>query len=126
MKERAQALLKEAVKEVNEANEELCRPEEDVVSIMVCKKSQRAVNNFLRGFLLQNGVESKIDMTLEQLYRDCLAINPNFKKVDFSNFDCRSLNLNIDFKDCSDVSKVNGCFIIASKLDTFLREEKVI
>ena len=124
MKERAIALFKEAVKKVNEANEELCRPEEDVVSIMVCKKSQRAVDNFLRGYLLQQGVEPKIDMTLEELYKGCLTINPNFKKVDLTNFDCRSVN--IDSKDCNDVSKVNGCYKSALNLDAFLRKEKVI
>tara|TARA_R110000787_G_scaffold17143_3_gene54115 strand:+ start:13472 stop:13846 length:375 start_codon:yes stop_codon:yes gene_type:complete len=124
MKERAKALFKEAIKNVSEANEELCRPQEDVVSIMVCKKSQLAVNDFLRGFLLQQGVEPKIDMTLEELYKGCLTINPNFKKVDLTNFDCRSVNMNS--KDCNDVSKVSECFITASNLDTFLREEKVI
>ncbi len=124
MKERAKALFKEAVKNVSEANEELCRPEEDVVSIMVCKKSQLAVNDFLRGFLLQHGVESKTDMTLEGLYKKCLTLNPNFKKVDITNFDCKSVNMNS--KDCNNVSKVNECYTTALKLDTFLREEKVI
>ena len=124
MKERAKALFKEAIKNVNEANEELCRPEEDVVSILVCKKSQLAVNDFLRGYLLQQGVEPKIDMTLEDLYNGCLAINPNFKKVELSNFDCKSVNINS--KDCNNVSKVNECYNTALKLDTFLRKEKVI
>lgn len=124
MKNRANKLFIEAVKSVYEANEELCRPEEDVVSILVCKKAQLATNNFLKGYLLRNGIEPKNDITLSQLYQECLAINPNFKKIDLSNFDCRSVNL--ETKDCNDVTKVSGCHITATKLENFLREEKVI
>lgn len=124
MKNRANKLFIEAVKSVNEANEELCRPEEDVVSVLVCKKAQLATTNFLKGFLLQNGIEPKNDMTLSELHQECLAINPNFKKIDLSNFDCKTVNLAT--KDCNDVTKISGCHFTATKLETFLREEKVI
>jgi HEPN domain-containing protein len=124
MKDRAEALLKEAVKKIGEANEELCRPEEDVVSVMVCKKAQRATENFLRGFLLKNNVEPGIEKTLDELLEKCLTINPNFSKVDLSHFDCRSAKLSS--RQCNEVSKVSSCFVSASNLETFLRDEKVI
>jgi HEPN domain-containing protein len=124
MKDRAEALLKEAVKKIGEANEELCRPEEDVVSVMVCKKAQRATENFLRGFLLKNKVEPGLEKTLDELLEKCLTINPNFSKVDLSHFDCRSAKLNS--RQCNEVSKVSSCFVSASNLGTFLRDEKVI
>jgi len=124
MKDRAEALLKEAVKKIGEANEELCRPEEDVVSVMVCKKAQRATENFLRGFLLKNNVEPGIEKTLDELLEKCLIINPNFSKVDLSHFDCRSAKLSS--RQCNEVSKVSSCFVSASSLETFLRDEKVI
>ena len=124
MKERAQALFKEAVKKVSEANEELCRPEEDVVTVLVCKKAQRATENFLRGFLLQNNVEPGLNRTLDELYNQCIDINPNFSLVDLSNFECRILQL--DSQQCNSLSKVNGCIETASKLDAFLRDENVI
>lgn len=124
MKNRAKALFNEAVKKVSEANEELCRPEEDVVSVMVCKKAQRATNNFLRGFLLHQGLEPRINMTLEELYQQCIATNPNFSLVELSSFDCRFHQL--DSKQCNEVAKVNSCLETASKLGSFLKEEKVI
>jgi len=124
MKDRAEALLKEAVKKVGEANIELCRPEEDVVSVMVCKNSQRATENFLRGFLLKNNVEPGIEKTLAELLENCININPNFSKIDLSHFDCRSVKL--DSRQCNEVSKVSSCFVSASNLETFLREEKVL
>jgi len=124
MKDRAEALLKEAIKKVGEANEELCRPEEDVVSVLVCKKAQRAAENFLRGYLLQKDKEPGIEKTLDELLQQCIAINPKFNNVDLSNFDCRSVKL--DTHQCNEVSKVSGCFVSASNLETFLRDEKVI
>ncbi len=42
-------------KKLNEASNELYRPEEDVVSYLVCKNSQYAIENYLKGFLLKNG-----------------------------------------------------------------------
>jgi len=124
MKDRAEALLKEAVKKIGEANEELCRPAEDVVSVLVCKKAQRATENFLRGFLLKNHVEPGINKTLNELLKQCLAINPNFTKVGLSHFDCRSEKLNS--RQCYEVSKVSSCFVMASNLETLLRDEKVL
>ena len=124
MKERAQALFKEAIKKIDEAKEELCRPEEDVVTVLVCKKAQRATENFLRGFLLQNNVEPGINMTLDALFQKSIDINPNFSLVDLSAFECRSLQL--DSQQCNSLSKVNTCLNTASKIDTFLRDENVI
>ena len=123
MKNRARALFKEAVKKVSEANEELCRPEEDVVAVLVCKKAQRATENFLRGFLLQNNVEPGLNKTLDGLYHQCVDINPNFSLVDLSSFECRLLQL--DSQQCNSLSKVNGCLETATKLEAFLREEKM-
>ena len=124
MKNRARALFKDAINKVKEADDELCRPEEDVVSFLVCKKSQRATENFLKGFLLQNGVEPNGFNSLEELYNQCITINKNFKKFDLSNFKCKSDHL--DAKHCNEISTVNNCYKTADNLDTFLRGEKVI
>jgi len=124
MKNRARALFNEAIKNVNEAGEELCRPEEDVVSVLVCKKAQRATENFLRGFLLDNGVEPNNQSTLEALYQQCKKLNPSFSKVSLANFNCLSDKL--DSKTCNEIPKVNGCYITANNIDAFLRQEKVI
>lgn len=124
MKNRARALFSEAVKNVNEAGEELCRPEEDVVSVLVCKKAQRATENFLRGFLLDNGVEPNNHNTLNDLYKQCKKLNPNFSKVNLSSFNCLSDKL--DSKSCNELSKVNGCYTTANNIDTFLRQEKIL
>ena len=123
MKNRARALFKDAINKVREANEELCRPEEDVVSVLVCKKSQRATENFLKGYLLHNGIDPSESNTLEDLYDQCKSFNKNFKKIDMSSFECKALDL--DVKQCNEISKVNKCYTTADNLDTFLRDEQI-
>lgn len=124
MNDKAKKLFDDAIKKLNEANEELFRPEEDIVSYVVCKNSQFAVENYLKGFLLQNGVDSINLKTIDSLYEKCKSINKNFEKVNLSDFECKSYKM--DSRYCNDVSKVSNCFDIADSLDTFLRKEQII
>ena len=39
-----------ALEKLNEAKKELFRPEEDIVSYLVCKNSQHAIENYLKGY----------------------------------------------------------------------------
>lgn len=124
MNDKAKKLFDDAIEKLNEANEELFRPEEDIVSYVVCKNSQVAVENYLKGFLLQNGVDPSNFKTIDSLYEKCKSINKNFEKVNLADFECKSHKL--DSRYCNEVSKVSNCFDIADSLDTFLRKEKII
>ena len=124
MNDKANKLFDDAIEKLNEANEELFRPEEDIVSYVVCKNSQFAVENYLKGFLLQNGVDPINFKTIDSLYEKCKSINKNFEKVNLSDFECKSHKM--DSRYCNDVSKVSNCFDIADSLDTFLRKEQII
>lgn len=125
METRAKAFLNYASEKLKEANEELFRPEEDIVSFMVCKNSQFAIENYLKGFLLKNGIDPKDFETIDSLYNECLSINEDFKKVNLVHIDCKSKNTNEE-KYCYEVSKVSNCFNAANDLDTFLKDQKVI
>ena len=124
METKAKQLFKDASEKLDEANKELYRPEEDVVSYLVCKNSQYVIENYLKGFLLKNGVDPNKYETVDSLYKQCIIINKDFKKVDLSAFNCKSQNMNAAY--CEEVSKVNTWFDIANSLDTFLREQKII
>ena len=69
MKDKANELFEDAIEKLNEANEELFKPKEDVVSYMVCKNAQFAVENFLKGFLTKNGVDPNEYKTIDSLYK---------------------------------------------------------
>ena len=124
MKDKANELFDDAIEKLNDANEEFFKPEEDVVSYMVCKNAQFAVENFLKGYLLKNGVDPNAYKTIDSLYEQCIKINPKFKKVELSDFECKSHEM--DSRYCEEVSKVSSCFAAADNLDTFLRQEKII
>ena len=124
MKAKANKLFDDAIEKLNEANQELFKPEEDVVTYAVCKNAQYAIENYLKGFLLTNGIDPDNYKTIEELYEQCKSINNKFEDIDLSDIGCKSHHL--DSKYCNEVSKVSNCFDVADNLDTFLRREKII
>ena len=124
MNVRAKKLYEEAVQKLKEANDELCRPEEDVVSPLVCSNSQHAIVNYLMGYLIENGKEAEKGDSIDSLYEQCKSINKLFEEVHLSGFDCNSHKDESRF--CNDSSKFSRCFDIADSLDTFMRREKMI
>ncbi|WP_100611073.1 HEPN domain-containing protein [Confluentibacter lentus] len=114
-----------AAQKLDQANKELFKPEEDIVTYLVCKNSQYAIENYLKGYLLRKGIEPNEHETIDSLYEQCKKINKDFEKVDLSEFNCKS-SLDLDSKYCNNVSKVNKCFDAADSLDTFLRQQKII
>ena len=124
MNDQANKLFDEAIEKLKEANEELCRPEEDIVSFVVCKNSKFAIENFLKGFLLQRNIEIDHYKTIDDLYAQCLKLNRKFEKINLSDFGCSSDQIDASY--CDDVTKVSNCYNSAAKLDAFLREENII
>ena len=122
--DKANSLYETAIQKLKEANDELCRPAEDVVSFMVCQNSHIAIDNYLKGFLLENSIETDASTSVDKLYEQCKAVNRNFEKVNLSGFECEAHQLDSRF--CNGVTNVSRCFDIADSLDTFLREEKSI
>lgn len=124
MESKAPGLFDEAVKKLREANEELCRPEEDVVSYLVCKNSQYAIESFLRGYLLKNNTEAAGDENINTLYKRCVALNEKFGEIDLHDFSCKGHRP--DSRSCSDTEKVSKCYEIADKMNEFLRRENLL
>ena len=124
MKDTAAHLFNRASENLNEANKESYRPEEDIISFSVCKNSQMAIMNFLRGYLSSKGINPYTFVTINQLFEECKKLNKRFEKIDLSDFNCT--NHEIDSRYCNEVSKVNTCFATAHNLYAFLKEEKEI
>ena len=124
MKAKAKKLFDDAIVKLNEAKEELLRPEEDLVSYLVCKNAQFAIENFLKGYLFENGIDPSSYNTIDSLFEECKTINKKFEKVDLSDFECKFHEIDSEY--CNEASKVSNCFNIADRLDTFLRGEKII
>ncbi|WP_422083263.1 hypothetical protein [Ulvibacterium sp.] len=124
MEDKARKLFDEAIQKLKEANDELCRPEEDVVASLVCSNSQFAIQNYLKGFLMLNGSIPNSEEPIDRLYEQCRKINKNFEEVNLSGFECNAHKEDSRF--CNEPSQFSRCFDIADSLDTFLRREKII
>lgn len=124
MKAKARVLFDEAYLKLREANDELCRPEEDVVASLVCSNAHIAIEKYLKGFLALHAIEAPADATIDSLYRQCKAINNHFEAVHLSGFECNRHKEDSRFS--SESSRFSRCFDIADSLDTFLRRERIL
>ena len=124
MKEKATKLFQEALEKLDQANAEISRPEEDIVSYLVCKNAQVAIENYLKGYLFQNGVDASNFNTIDILFEQCKLLNNKFEKIKLSAINCKSEEFSTAY--CNDIPRVSNCFAVASNLDSFLREEKII
>ena len=104
-------LWDEADKLLMQADNELNRPEEDVVSPLVCNISRLAIRKYLTGYLLKNGIEPEIPTSMETLLNQCKSHNSKFSEIDFSNIDCKDHAEDTNY--CLSTEKVGGCFKVA-------------
>ncbi len=124
MKTRSEAFLSEAAKKLKIAKEEMFKPAEDIVSYSVCKNSQFAIENFLKGYLTQKEVKLQPNETIASLYDKCIAIDKDFKAIEMGAIGCK--NHSIDSRYCSEVDSVSACFDTADNIDTYLRKNKIV
>lgn len=124
MKSRSEAFFKEAEKKLKIAKEELLKPSEDIVSYSVCKNSQFAIENYLKGYLTKHNVKLQPNETIETLYNKCVEVDKNFKTVEMSAIACK--NHTIDSRYCSELNTVSACFDTADTIDTYFRKNKVL
>jgi len=124
MDKKAEDHFEKAAKQLNEANNELYKPKEDVVSFIVCKNSLFAIENYLKGYLAHRGFETKSDETLDHLLERCRLLDSKFNQISIDTIDCSMDHKNDKF--CEDIDKVSSCFNSADSLDTFLRKQQII
>ncbi len=119
MDEKTKNHFNTANEQLKKANEELYKPQEDVVNFLVCKNTLFAIENYLKGFLSQRGYETSNDDSLDILLERCKLIDKKFNRIDLSVIDCSSDHVNHTF--CEDSNKVNACFQQADDLDNLLK-----
>ena len=81
MMEEGYNYVKKAEENLENAQEALFKPQEDIVSFVVCKNSQYAILNYLRGFLERKGFETHDHETIRGLFKRCRNIEPRFNQI---------------------------------------------
>jgi len=69
---------------LSRANNELCKPEEDVVHYSVCQNAYDAIVNYLGSFLLENNVEFEKSSSVEDLLSICRSIDKRFNELNLA------------------------------------------
>ncbi len=118
----AKEYFDEASSKLSQASAELYRPEEDVVTYLVCQNSHVAIENYLKGFLIKNDINPDSYQTVDNLYAECKKVNSKFEEVNLEGHSC---NPHADDDRYCD-SNVSRCYELAINLDGFLRQEKII
>ena len=124
MEDKVIALFSIAINDLKDANEELCRPEEEIVPHVVCKYSQSAIDNFLKGFLTLNGIDTSPYKTTDSLFEQCAILNKGINSVTTKSFVC-GLNA-INSHRCNEVTKKSYCHETADRLESFLKNEGIL
>lgn len=81
MEPMTKTLLETADELLARANNELCKPEEDVVHYSVCQNAYEAIVNYLGSFLSDNDVEFEKTSNVEDLLSSCRSIDKRFNEL---------------------------------------------
>ena len=104
--------LQDAFQSFRMAENEMNRPHEDTVAFCACHNMRNSINIFLLSFLADNSVQIAGKKKFEDLLKYCKKIDPQFKAIDLSCFNCKQDGVtNCDEKYCLSVKKVNECFV---------------
>ncbi len=113
--------IKHAITELHIAENELNRPQEDVVKMAVCYSARNSMNTLLRLFLLSKGNNHNEEKSLTELHNQCVKMDRDFSTVDISNIHCNKLNRTArDGEYCQSVEKLHECVTIANSYKTII------
>lgn len=85
---RFENLMNEAGLLLRRAQDELNKPEEDVVPISICLGSKKAIDLYLKAFLVKHQEDNVDEGNLADRLKRCKEIQPEFSTIDFRPLDC--------------------------------------
>ncbi|MGL1887655.1 MAG: hypothetical protein OCD76_14155 [Reichenbachiella sp.] len=82
---KAKNTLEQADQLYHEAQEELARPEEDVVHYMVCRNAFKSINKYLTAYVLKHGAKVHSSVSLQALLEQCRRLNYGFENINLES-----------------------------------------
>ena len=74
--------------------------------------------------MTKNELAFEPNETITSLYKKCVSIDKNFKKIELSAIGCK--NHAIDSRYCSEIDSVSACCDTADSIDTYFKRTKVL
>ncbi|MGP8215744.1 MAG: hypothetical protein ACLQQ4_09300 [Bacteroidia bacterium] len=113
--------LKQAITELSIAENELRRPDEDVVTMAVCTTARESMYSLMRLFLLSNNINHTEGKSLVDLLSQCKAIDKQFGAINLSKISCNDMSHEeCENKYCLSTLDVNDCISTAKQLKTLV------
>ena len=124
MDKKAEQYFSKGSRKLQEGDQELYKPEEDIVSLVICRSTIGSIENYLKGFLTLRGFDIEEDQTLADLMERCRMLDPKFHSINIEEIDCR--NVQDPDLHCEEIEKFGACYEVADQLDTLLRKKGII
>lgn len=103
------------------AQEEMMRPEEDVVLLSACYSVKRAIRGFLEGYLTSVSVKTSPTDELESLIQKCVLQNPDFLRFNIDVLQCKcDKGLCAGQSYCMTMEQVRECLKLMTDLCEFV------
>jgi hypothetical protein len=119
--------LKYVIGHMKQAEHELNRPDEDVVTLSVCLDARNSMHSLIRIYLLCNGISNNEDMSLDALLDLCRKTDSSFSAIDMSHVVCRQLNTAAcEGNYCLSHEQVRNCMNTANKLKSIVLHKLAI
>ena len=109
MDKKAEQYFSKGSRKLQEGDQELYKPEEDIVSLVICRSTIGSIENYLKGFLTLRGFDIEEDQTLADLMERCRMLDPKFHSIKIE-----------------EIEKFGACYEVADQLDTLLRKKGII
>ncbi len=113
-----------AYRDLQNAESELNRPHEDVVTLSACHSVRNAMRQMLDVYLSAHGIQSSLSPSLNSLVELSAGTNPAFTKIDMGNIECKGLNhSDCDGKYCLAIENVTCCLNAANQVKSIVWSE---
>ncbi|MBX7205564.1 MAG: hypothetical protein K1X81_09085 [Bacteroidia bacterium] len=113
---KAEELFQQAVARLNFVNEELNRPEEDVMTFSVCHQTRGIMSDLLSSYLLKNGKDISAAPDVDVLQVQCGELDNRFSLLDLTVMHCHPGNTQTKDMYCMDMERVGSCLRMANVL----------
>jgi hypothetical protein len=112
---------------INEANlllvsaeDELKKPQVEMMSLAVCQNAKLSMLMLLRAYLVKHKVEFSENANLVELYEKCRAYNPAFNTIDIQEMGCVDGTHCSMEEYCMHTNYVTDCVSKAKRIRTLL------
>ena len=112
-----QESLRRVLVDLNQATEEVSRPDEDVVTYAICLTSRQIIRKLLRIFLSSQSIPFNDAASILDLLNACKQVDAQFGRIEINEMSCSGLNvIASDNTYCLPVDNVMHCMLIANQI----------